>query len=53
MLGTEPGRRSADEITLFYGSGAGLQFAAMAELVLKRAGEGRIGRDLPDEWFLG
>jgi ornithine cyclodeaminase len=53
MIGTEPGRRSSEEITLFYGSGAGLQFAAMAELVLQRARERGVGRDLPDEWFLG
>lgn len=53
MLGQAPGRQSRDEITLFYGTGAGLQFAALGHLVLQRARERGVGRDLPDEWFLG
>lgn len=51
------GRRSPAEITLFTGggtgasSGLGIQFAAVAHAVHRRAVEQRIGRDLPTEWF--
>jgi alanine dehydrogenase len=53
MLGNAPGRQSADEITFFYGEGAGLQFAALGYLVWQRARDRGVGRELPTEWFLG
>lgn len=45
-------RASADSITLFAGGGGlGVQFAAVADLVYRRALELGLGRDLPTEWF--
>src|SRR5262245_37505583 len=47
-----PGRERADEITLFSNNvGTGLQFAAAGALVLRKAREQGIGRELPDDWF--
>jgi alanine dehydrogenase len=51
------GRRSRDDITLFTGggtgasSGLGIQFAAVANAVYRRAVEQGRGRELPTEWF--
>lgn len=51
------GRASNDQITLFVGShvgasaGLGVQFAAAAVAVYRRAKEQGLGRDLPTEWF--
>ena len=46
------GRRTRDGITLFAGGGGlGIQFAAVAQLVLERAREAGLGRELPTEWF--
>jgi ornithine cyclodeaminase/alanine dehydrogenase-like protein (mu-crystallin family) len=53
MLGSAPGRASPDDVTLFYGDGAGLQFAALGETVLERALAIGAGRQLPTEWFVG
>ena len=53
----EEGRRSPGELTLFTGggtgasSGLGVQFAAVADVVYRRALERGLGRDLPTEWF--
>lgn len=45
-------RPSPDAITLFAGGGGlGIQFAAVADLVYRRALELGLGRDLPTEWF--
>jgi len=47
-----PGRERADEITCFANNvGLGLQFAAAGALVLHKAREGGVGRELPDDWF--
>ena len=47
-----PGRERADEITLFANNvGTGLQFAAAGALVLRKAREQGVGRELPDDWF--
>ena len=53
MIGEIVGRRSADEVTLFYGDGAGLQFVTLGYRVLTRARERGIGRELPTDWFVG
>jgi alanine dehydrogenase len=53
MIGEAVGRRSADEITLFYGDGAGLQFVTLGHHVLTKARKRGIGRELPTDWFLG
>ncbi len=53
MIGEIPGRSSRDQITLFYGDGAGLQFAALGHTVLERARTRGVGRELPTEWFVG
>ena len=46
------GRRSEDEITRFTGGGGlGIQFAAVAELVFRKASAAGLGRELPTEWF--
>lgn len=47
-----PGRERADEITCFANNvGLGLQFAAAGALVLRKAREKGVGRELPDDWF--
>ena len=47
-----PGRERADEITCFANNvGLGLQVAAAGALVLHKAREGGVGRELPDDWF--
>jgi ornithine cyclodeaminase/alanine dehydrogenase-like protein (mu-crystallin family) len=47
-----PGREHADEITCFANNlGIGLQFAAAGALVLRKAREQGVGKELPDEWF--
>lgn len=47
-----PGRERAEEITCFANNvGIGLQFAAAGALVLRKAREQGVGRELPDEWF--
>jgi alanine dehydrogenase len=53
LLGTVPGRRRADEVTLFdCNTGMGLQFAAVGARVLQRAEERGLGHVVPTEWFL-
>lgn len=53
IAGDTPGRKSADEITVFKNNvGLGLQFAAVATRVYLNAREAGIGRELPDEWFV-
>jgi ornithine cyclodeaminase/alanine dehydrogenase-like protein (mu-crystallin family) len=53
MVGETTGRRSDDEITLFYGDGAGLQFVTLGHHVFTKARAQGIGRELPTDWFLG
>jgi alanine dehydrogenase len=53
MIGKSVGRLSDDEITLFYGDGAGLQFVSLAHHVLTKARELGVGRELPTDWFVG
>jgi ornithine cyclodeaminase/alanine dehydrogenase-like protein (mu-crystallin family) len=53
LTGEAAGRSRPDEITVFNNNtGAGTQFAALGSVVLKRAREMGIGRDIPTEWFL-
>jgi alanine dehydrogenase len=52
MIGEQIGRRSAEEITLFYGDGAGLQFVSLGYHVFRKARERSIGRELPTDWFV-
>lgn len=52
MTGRAAGRRGAEEITCFVNNvGMGVQFAAVGELVLRKAKERGVGRELPGEWF--
>jgi len=53
LAGKVPGRTRPDEITLFNNNtGAGTQFAALGSVVLKKARELGLGREIPTEWFL-
>ena len=53
LLGTEPGRRSNDQVTFFQNSGnQGLQFSSVGALCYNKAKEAGLGRELPTEWFL-
>ena len=52
LAGMAPGRQSEREITCFANNvGMGLQFAAAGALVLRKAREKGVGRELPDDWF--
>ena len=46
LIGRHPGRRSADEITLFDGTGVGLQDLAVAAVALQRARERGLGTEV-------
>ncbi|MDA8270621.1 MAG: NAD(P)-binding domain-containing protein [Actinomycetota bacterium] len=53
MTGVHPGRTSPDEVSAYINVGnQGLQFAAVGDLVYRRARERGLGRELPTEWFL-
>jgi ornithine cyclodeaminase/alanine dehydrogenase-like protein (mu-crystallin family) len=53
LAGKVPGRTHPNQITVFNNNtGAGTQFAALGSVVLKRAKEMGLGRELPTEWFL-
>ena len=53
LAGKIPGRTRADEITLFNNNtGAGTQFAALGSVVMKKARELGLGKEIPTEWFL-
>jgi ornithine cyclodeaminase len=43
LIGAAPGRQSAEEITLFDGTGVGLQDLAVAAVALRRARERGLG----------
>jgi ornithine cyclodeaminase/alanine dehydrogenase-like protein (mu-crystallin family) len=52
VSGRAEGRRDDAERTTFVNNtGLGIQFAAVGALVLRRARERGIGRELPTEWF--
>ena len=51
--GTAPGRSTAEQITLFVGTGTqGLQFAAVGGRVYQEALKKGLGHTLPLDWFL-
>lgn len=52
LSGKTRGRERAEEITYHMNSAAGVQFAAVGALIYRNARKQRVGRDLPDEWFL-
>lgn len=53
VAGDAPGRGDDAEITLMKNNcGMGLQFAVTGSLILERAEEEGIGRELPREWFI-
>jgi len=53
LVGKVAGRSRADEITLFNNNtGAGTQFAALGSVVLKKARDLGLGKEIPTEWFL-
>ena len=43
LVGRHPGRRAADEVTLFDGTGVGLQDLAVAAVAVRRAVEQGLG----------
>ncbi len=52
VVGREPGRTGADQITCFLNRmGLGLQFAAVGALILEKARQNGLGKELPPEWF--
>ncbi|MCL6598160.1 MAG: hypothetical protein K6T81_05405 [Alicyclobacillus macrosporangiidus] len=52
VAGRTVGRAREHDVTLFVNNvGMGLQFAAVGALVLERARQRGMGRELPDEWF--
>jgi ornithine cyclodeaminase/alanine dehydrogenase-like protein (mu-crystallin family) len=54
QAGRAPGRQSADDVTLFVNVGAqGLQFAAVAGLLVRSARAAGAGKSLPASWLLG
>ena len=53
LAGKTSGRTNGDQITVFNNNtGAGTQFAALGSVVLKRARDMGLGREIPTEWFL-
>jgi alanine dehydrogenase len=53
LLGAEPGRKSADQVTFFQNSGnQGIQFSSVGALCYNQAKQAGLGRELPTEWFL-
>jgi len=58
VAGKVKGRTSAEQITMFSGSGIGgsaglgTQFVAVGAMIYKRAREKKIGREIPTDWFL-
>ncbi|MBI2371380.1 MAG: ornithine cyclodeaminase family protein, partial [Deltaproteobacteria bacterium] len=53
LTGKAPRRTDPRQVTLFNNNvGMGIQFAALGALVVKRARERGIGREVPSEWFL-
>jgi ornithine cyclodeaminase/alanine dehydrogenase-like protein (mu-crystallin family) len=53
LAGKISGRTRDDEITLFNNNtGAGTQFAALGSVVLSKARELGLGKEIPTEWFL-
>jgi ornithine cyclodeaminase/alanine dehydrogenase-like protein (mu-crystallin family) len=55
VAGRHPGRTHADQITLFGGFntfGPGTAYAAVGAVILERARERGIGRELPTDWFI-
>lgn len=58
VVGDSAGRTSPDQVTMFGGSGSGgssglgIQFAAVAYLIYKKATELGIGQVIPTDWFL-
>jgi ornithine cyclodeaminase/alanine dehydrogenase-like protein (mu-crystallin family) len=55
IAGHHPGRTTPDEITLFGGFntfGPGTAYAAVGAIVLERARQKGLGRELPSDWFI-
>lgn len=53
LLGSAPGRESADEVTIFANNtGMGVQFAAVCARALKLAEERGLGHEVPTDWLL-
>ena len=52
IVGREPARTDASEVTCFLNRmGLGLQFAALGTLILEKAKQFGLGKELPPEWF--
>ena len=52
LLGKVPGRSNPDQVTCFVNNiGLSLPFAACGAVVLERARQQGLGRDIPGEWF--
>lgn len=51
LVGDVPGRRADDETIYYNNRSAGVQFAALADLVHRRATERGLGTEIPLGWF--
>lgn len=52
ITGTAPGRSGPEETNVFVNNmGAGIQFAALGDLVYRKARDAGMGHELPDDWF--
>jgi ornithine cyclodeaminase/alanine dehydrogenase-like protein (mu-crystallin family) len=51
ISGETPGRESADETVFFYNRSAGIQFAALGNMIYEKAKENDLGTAIPLEWF--
>lgn len=55
VVGRHPGRTAADQITLLGGYasfGPGTGYSALGAVLLERARQKKVGRELPTEWFV-
>ncbi|MGI0091210.1 MAG: ornithine cyclodeaminase family protein [Nitrososphaerales archaeon] len=52
LLGKYPGRVNDSEVSLFFGEGTGVQFAAVGGRAYEEARKAGLGKELPAEWFL-
>lgn len=51
LAGEAPGRQSDSETIYYHNRSAGIQFAAVGDLVYEAASEAGLGTEIPIEWF--
>lgn len=52
LVGDAPGRADDDEIVFYDNRSCGIQFAALGQLIHRRAEEAGLGTEVPLSWFL-